>query len=65
VVDGPPFNEEILLTKSRCVLKKGFWKHWSLDVQEWKTGKKVGSKREKTQEQVNWSRGDLHGSPEP
>jgi uncharacterized protein (TIGR00290 family) len=37
VIDGPIFKKgSIEITKSRPVLKKGFWPHWFLDIQEWK-----------------------------
>jgi len=40
VVDGPIFKESIQITKSKPVLKDGFWRHWFLDIQECKTVKK-------------------------
>lgn len=36
VIDGPIFKKRIEITKSRKVLKKGFWKHWFLDILEWR-----------------------------
>ncbi|HQP91383.1 MAG TPA: diphthine--ammonia ligase [Candidatus Omnitrophota bacterium] len=36
VVDGPIFKKRIEITKSRCVLKEGFWKYWFLDIQEFR-----------------------------
>jgi uncharacterized protein (TIGR00290 family) len=42
VIDGPIFKKgRIKITKSRPVLKKGFWPHWFLDIQRWKTVKKL------------------------
>ena len=35
VVGGPMFNGKIKITKSRNVLKEGFWKHWFMDIQEY------------------------------
>jgi uncharacterized protein (TIGR00290 family) len=35
VLDGPLFRKRIAVTKSQPVLKKGFWEHWFLDIQEW------------------------------
>ena len=35
VVDGPLFRKRIEIKKSQKVLKKGFWEHWFLDIQEW------------------------------
>ena len=35
VVDGPMFKKRIEITKSQPVFKKGFWKHWFLDIQKW------------------------------
>ncbi len=42
VIDGPIFKEKIEITKSRSMLKKGFWDHWFLDIQEYKTTTKAG-----------------------
>lgn len=36
VTGGPIFSKSITITKSRPVLKEGFWKHWFLDIQEYK-----------------------------
>ncbi|MDP2968383.1 MAG: diphthine--ammonia ligase [Deltaproteobacteria bacterium] len=36
VVDGPIFKRRIEITKSRAILKEGFWTHWFLDIQEYK-----------------------------
>lgn len=36
VVDGPLFKKKIEITKSKKVLKEGFWRHWFLDIQEYK-----------------------------
>lgn len=38
VVDGPTFKKRIEITKSRTILREGFWKHWFLDIQEYKIG---------------------------
>lgn len=36
VIDSPMFKKgKIEITKSRKVLKKGFWPHWFLDIQRW------------------------------
>lgn len=35
VVDGPIFKKRIEITKSRPVLKDGFWRHWFLDIIEY------------------------------
>ncbi len=35
VIDGPIFRKRIEIIKSRPILKKGFWKHWFLDIQEY------------------------------
>jgi len=41
VVDGPVFKKgRIEITKSRKILKKGFWPHWFLDVQKWRVKNK-------------------------
>ncbi len=41
VVDGPIFKKgRIEITKSRKILKKGFWPHWFLDIQKWEVIKK-------------------------
>jgi len=38
VIGGPIFKkEEIAITKSRVILKKGFWPHWFLDIQDYQT----------------------------
>jgi len=38
VISGPIFKkEEIAITKSRVILKKGFWPHWFLDIQDYQT----------------------------
>lgn len=37
VIDGPIFKKRIEITKSRKVFKKGFWKHWFLDISEYKS----------------------------
>lgn len=36
VTDGPLFKKKIEITKSRPVLKEGFWPHWFLDIQEYR-----------------------------
>jgi len=38
VIDGPIFKKKIDITKNRAILKEGFWKHWFLDIQEYKIG---------------------------
>ena len=35
VVDGPLFKKRIEITKTKSVLKQGFWKYWFLDIKEW------------------------------
>jgi len=35
VMGGPGFRRSIEIDKSQAVLKKGFWEHWFLDIQEW------------------------------
>lgn len=41
VIDGPMFEKgRIEITKSRTVLKKGFWPHWFLDIQKWQARNK-------------------------
>ena len=32
VIDGPLFKKRIEITKSRVILKEGFWKSWFLDI---------------------------------
>lgn len=36
VVDGPIFEKRIEITKSRPVLREGFWKYWFLDIQDYR-----------------------------
>jgi uncharacterized protein (TIGR00290 family) len=36
VVDGPIFKRGIEVVKSEPVLKDGFWKHWFLDIKEYR-----------------------------
>lgn len=36
VVDGPIFKQKIEITKSQIILKEGFWRHWFLDIQEYR-----------------------------
>ncbi|MBU1125038.1 MAG: diphthine--ammonia ligase [Candidatus Omnitrophica bacterium] len=36
VIDGPIFKEPIEIVKSEPVLKEGFWKHWFLDIKEYR-----------------------------
>lgn len=43
VVDGPIFKRSITITRSSPILKEGFWKHWFLDIKEYKTCKKRGA----------------------
>ncbi len=41
VIDGPIFKKgSIEITKSRTILKKGFWPHWFLDIQKWQVRNK-------------------------
>ena len=40
VVDGPIFQKRIEITKSQSVLRQSFWKHWSLDILEWRLKEK-------------------------
>ena len=35
VIDGPVFQKRIEITKSKAVLKEGFWKHWFLDIEDY------------------------------
>jgi len=35
VTDGPCFKKKIKITKTKKLLKEGFWKHWYLDIQDW------------------------------
>jgi uncharacterized protein (TIGR00290 family) len=36
VVDGPIFKRRIEIVKSAPVLKEGFWKHWFLDIKQYR-----------------------------
>ena len=36
VVDGPLFERKIQITESEPVFKDGFWKHWFLDIKNYK-----------------------------
>lgn len=36
VIDGPIFKKRIEITKSRIILKEGFWKHWFLDIEDYR-----------------------------
>lgn len=36
VVDGPIFKRPIKILKSEPILRDGFWKHWFLDIKEYK-----------------------------
>ncbi|MEW5757996.1 MAG: diphthine--ammonia ligase [Candidatus Omnitrophota bacterium] len=40
VVDGPIFKKRIEITKSEPILKEGFWKHWFLDIKEYRVVEK-------------------------
>jgi len=40
VVDGPMFKKRIEIVKSRPVFKKGFWRHWFLDILEYRSVEK-------------------------
>lgn len=40
VIDGPIFKKRIEITKSRPLLKEGFWQHWFLDIQEYECSDK-------------------------
>jgi uncharacterized protein (TIGR00290 family) len=40
VVDGPIFQKRIEITKSQSVLRQSFWKHWFLDILEWRLKEK-------------------------
>ncbi len=35
VYDGPIFKKKIEITKTRTILKEGFWFHWFLDIQKY------------------------------
>ncbi|NWF92568.1 MAG: diphthine--ammonia ligase [Syntrophaceae bacterium] len=37
VLDGPIFRKRIEITKGRTILREGFWRHWFLDIQEYRT----------------------------
>ena len=38
VIGGPIFKKgEIAITKSRVILREGFWSHWFLDIQDYQT----------------------------
>ena len=38
VIGGPIFKKgEIEITKSRVILKEGFWPHWFLDIQDYRS----------------------------
>lgn len=39
VLDGPMFKNSIEIIKSKAILKEGFWKHWFLDIEEYKCGR--------------------------
>ncbi len=36
VYDGPIFRKKIKITKTEKILKDGFWKHYFLDIKEYK-----------------------------
>ncbi len=36
VIDGPIFKRPVNIIKSEPVLKQGFWKHWFLDIKEYR-----------------------------
>ncbi len=36
VVDGPIFSSQIEITEKQAVLKEGFWKHWFMDIKQYK-----------------------------
>ncbi len=36
VVDGPIFRKRIEITRAKAIFKDGFWKHWFLDIQDYK-----------------------------
>ncbi len=36
VYDGPLFKKKIEITKTRAILKEGFWFHWFLDIQKYR-----------------------------
>jgi diphthine-ammonia ligase len=46
VVDGPFFKERIELTNTNTVLVDGFWKHWFLDIREYRAATKTGAMHE-------------------
>jgi len=49
VIGGPIFKKgEIAITQSQVILRKGFWQHWFLDIQNYQTIPKNG-----TYEKVN------------
>lgn len=41
VVDGPLFGRRIEITKAEPVLRDGFWKHWSWDIQAFESVNKA------------------------
>lgn len=49
VTNGPIFKKRIEITKSRKVLKEGFWQHWFLDIQEYR----ISPKAEGVEEFIN------------
>ncbi|MBL7070234.1 MAG: diphthine--ammonia ligase [Candidatus Omnitrophica bacterium] len=36
VVDGPIFKKRLKITKAEPIIKEGFWRHWFLDIKEYK-----------------------------
>ena len=36
VIDGPIFKRPIQIVKTEAVIKESFWKHWFLDIKEYK-----------------------------
>jgi uncharacterized protein (TIGR00290 family) len=40
VYDGPIFKKKIIINETEKILKKGFWKHWFLDIKKYKIEQK-------------------------
>lgn len=40
VVDGPIFKKRIEIVKAEPILKEGFWKHWFMDIKNYKAADK-------------------------
>ncbi len=40
VYDGPIFKKKIIIDETEKILKKGFWKHWFLDIKKYRIEQK-------------------------